>query len=298
MKNTLKLILFLVILSACNTHQPVRTAYNLPEFTELESWSNLKSPQIDSFKILYTGAVKVPLEGMLNIEKLPENHGMDEMIWVDVFAYLFHHKTKGWYLIDTGLDSSFQDNGNIKGLLASNYIKECRQHKGENIGSQLKRENKDIKGIFLTHLHGDHTAGLPEINPRIPKFVGSGEEYLHLPFFYHSNHLSEKDSLEEISWEHAEAIKPLEKVVDIFGDQSFYAISTPGHSNSHTSYLLNTSSGLILLTGDASHTKFGFENNIEPGWITDQQQAENSLSQLISFKKMYPETRVIYGHQK
>jgi len=56
----------------------------------------------------------------------------------------------------------------------------------------------------------------------------------------------------------------LESVIDIFGDGSFLAIPTSGHSASHLSYILMTNEGAILLTGDASHTKYGFQNNIEP----------------------------------
>ena len=53
-----------------------------------------------------------------------------------------------------------------------------------------------------------------------------------------------------------------------------------------------------LLTGDASHTKYGFTNNIEPGWVDDQQLAQNSLTQLVKFHEMYPLVDIIYGHER
>jgi glyoxylase-like metal-dependent hydrolase (beta-lactamase superfamily II) len=87
-------------------------------------------------------------------------------------------------------------------------------------------------------------------------------------------------------------------VIDIFGDGSFLGIHTPGHSKSHLSYLLMTKDGPKLLTGDASHTKYGFVNNIEPGWVHDQPAAEFSLAQLVEFHRMYPTIEVIYGHQR
>jgi glyoxylase-like metal-dependent hydrolase (beta-lactamase superfamily II) len=235
---------------------------------------------------------------MLNEKKLKVNHGLDEFLWVDVFAFLFHHSKKGWFLIDTGLDSSFQNNGNITGLAAGNYIQDSKQAQGQSIGTQIKDEKKEIKGIFLTHLHGDHTAGLPEINSSIPKYVGKNDEYLSIPFIYESNHLTNNDTLIELNWESGLKISPFEAVIDIFGDGSFFGIHTPGHSKGHLSYLLHMNTEPILLTGDASHTKYGFTHNVEPGWTDDIEAAENSLQQLTTFKKMYPRTKIIYGHDQ
>lgn len=235
---------------------------------------------------------------MLNQQKLPDDHGFGELIWVEVYAFLFHHTELGWFMIDSGLDSSYQHDGNIRGLLAKNYIKASRQEPGQNIAAQLARENRDIQGLFFTHLHGDHTAGLPEIDPHIPKYVSEGGKFLHYPALYQSNHLSREDTLIELDWSSAVQAAPFDQVLDVFGDQSLFAIATPGHSHSHTSYLLNTSEGLVLLTGDASHTRYGFEHGIEPGWTTDEEQAVHSLSQLRDFRQMYPATRVIFGHQQ
>ncbi len=286
---------------ACTGNQPNRINYKTPSSQiEGKSWQQIfaNSAVIDTFKILNTGKVKVPTDGMLNVDKLPIGHDLGEFLWVDVFVFLFHHQEKGWFLIDTGLDSSFQNKGNITGLLAGNYIKDTRQEKSQNIAAQLMKENKSISGIFFTHLHGDHTAGLPEIDPNIPKFVGSDEKYNYIPLLYTPNHLSEIDTLRELNKDAAFSKDPFDSIIDIFGDGSFLAIHTPGHSNSHLSFMLITSQGPVLMTGDASHTKYGFQHQIEPGWAHDRQAAEKSLSQLVKFHQYFPHLRIIYGHEK
>ncbi len=253
---------------------------------------------IDEFKVLNTGSVKVPLEGMLNTGKLRDNHKLKDYLWVDVFAFLFHHQEKGWFMIDSGLDSTFQGNGNINGLLADNYIIASKQRKGQNIASQLRREGKKVNGIFFTHLHGDHTAGLPELDPSIPKYVGKGEKTLDIPLLYRSNHFTNGSKLMELDWSKGVTKPPFKKVMDIFGDGSLLGIHTPGHSKGHMSYLLMSPNGPVLLTGDVSHTRYGFENNIEPGWVDNRTAAENSLNQVVKFHQMFPKVHIIYGHER
>ena len=211
-------------------------------------------------------------------------------------------------MIDTGLDSSFRQEGNVKGWFAKNYIRKTKQAPGQNIAAMLQKASKSrfigeggklkINGIFFTHLHADHTAGLPELTDiKAPKIMGKGEEFHYLPFLYTSNHLDKVGTLYELDAKGAK-MGALDAVLDVFGDQSLLAVATPGHSQGHTSYLLMTTKGAVLLTGDASHTKYGFEHNIAPGWVDDRPQAQNSLAQLRAFKKNHPEVKVIYGHER
>jgi len=294
------LLLISIAVFSCISNQPARLGIHLTKVDNSNfSWEEIfqKEALIDSFKILHTGQVLVPVDGILNSKKLPADHPFDEQIYLDVYSFLFRHKFKGWFLIDAGLDSTFRFEGNIYGPGAKKYIKNSIQEPGQNIAAQLKKERKKIEAIYFTHLHGDHLAGLPEIDKSIPKFVNKNEKYINIPFIYYSNHLNKSDTIYTLDFDQGFALDPLSSVIDIFGDSSFWGIDTPGHSSGHTSYLLITDGGSILLTGDVSHTKYGFINNIEPGWVENRKQAVNSLQQLRRFYKKYPKLKIIFGHE-
>lgn len=84
--------------------------------------------------------------------------------------------------------------------------------------------------------------------------------------------------------------------IDIFGDGSFWAIATPGHSRGHVSFLIVTSDGPVLLTGDAPHSGWAWEHGVGPSG-TDPVAAQASLDRLRAFAAAYPEVRVHTGHE-
>ena len=312
-KKTLLVLLVLLIAGAgfyaCTKPSFQRVAYQLPINNQVLDFKQIvsKAPSITAFKVLKTGEVLVPRSGMLNENRLPAKHSIPEQMWVSVYAYLFKHQTKGWFMIDSGLDSTFRQKGNIKGWLAKKYIKKAKQAPHQNISALLANESSKlaqageklvIQGLFFTHLHGDHTAGLPELSPDIPLFAGKGDEFHYYPFLYTSNHMDKVKQLQELDFARGTALEGFNKVLDVFGDQSLLAIATPGHSKGHASYLLHTTQGIILLTGDASHTRYGFEHGIAPGWVDDRELAQKSLQQLRDFAKRHPEVKVIYGHER
>lgn len=87
-------------------------------------------------------------------------------------------------------------------------------------------------------------------------------------------------------------------LLDVFGDQTFWAIHVPGHTAGSTAYLARTTTGPVLLTGDACHTIWGWEHGVEPGsFSSDRAQSASSLARLRRFVAKHPTMDVRVGHQ-
>jgi len=259
----------------------------------------MSEPGSIKLKTLHTGKVTVPTAGMLNLDRSATEAIDYEQMKVAVFAHWLKHPQQGDFLIDSGLDRSFADHpqGNIHGLLAGQFILDSQQSPGQDIVSQLTANNIELQGVFFTHLHGDHSAGAASL-PTLPQYVvAKGETYINIPLIYSGDHLAAVDTLLEIDFANGVEMPILGKVVDVWGDHSLLAISTPGHSAAHMSFLVNTTDGWVLMTGDVSHTRWGFEHGVEPGWATDRDQARASFEKLVRFVGEYPAVRVIYGHE-
>ena len=151
--------------------------------------------------------------------------------------------------------------------------------------------------MFLSHLHSDHIAGVRELPKDIYYIVGKGEKYIdHKPLIY-GDYLKGIEVLYEIDFSKGIKMPILGPCVDIFGDGSFWAIPTPGHTKGHISFLINGINS-VLLTIDACFIKSGFEKGIGSSDYTDDiLMAQASLNNLIKFKRVYNHVEVIYGHE-
>jgi N-acyl homoserine lactone hydrolase len=87
-------------------------------------------------------------------------------------------------------------------------------------------------------------------------------------------------------------------VVDVFGDQTVWALLVPGHTDGSTAYLVRTPHGPVLLTGDACHTTWGWDHGVEPGsFSSDQKRSRVSLDRLRALVARHPSIEVRVGHQ-
>lgn len=88
------------------------------------------------------------------------------------------------------------------------------------------------------------------------------------------------------------------KVIDVFGDRSVFAIHSPGHTPGSTAYLVQSTTGVQLILGDATHTRWGWENGVEPGsFSADMPQSADSLAWLVQLARDMPGISVHPGHQ-
>jgi glyoxylase-like metal-dependent hydrolase (beta-lactamase superfamily II) len=223
----------------------------------------------------------------------------DELIEFPVMVGLIQHEEFGSYLIDAGLDASYVHNphGTMRGLMVKGKSATFSQEPGSNISSILDREGVQLQGVFLTHLHFDHTAGVLDLPKDIPYVVGEDEVYVNFRFFMYGDHLAGVHELLEIGFANAVDLPPLGKAVDIWGDGSLWAISSRGHSEGHVLYLINGTEEQALVTGDACNTQFQFDTGVGPGgYSSDVEQAQVALDRMIAFKQQYPQVKLVYGH--
>jgi N-acyl homoserine lactone hydrolase len=96
-----------------------------------------------------------------------------------------------------------------------------------------------------------------------------------------------------------EAGGAFEGVVDVFGDGTVWALWVPGHTSGSTAYLVRTPRGPVLLTGDACHTRWGWEHEVEPGtFSSDLPRSAESLGRLRRLVAGHPSVEVRLGHQR
>ncbi len=274
--------------------------------TLANDWGDVfKNPCPIKVTSFITGHVIVNKLGALNPKHPNAGEIKDEPLKVPILAHWIQHAQYGDYLVDSGLDSSYYGDpyGKIKGVFAglfkrlNLFVDGYIQGKNQDISFHLKKNSVNLKGVFLSHLHSDHVAGVRDLPKDIPYVVGKGEKYKNHKFFK-GNYLKGIKVLYEIDFSKAPNMPILGPCADIFGDGSFWAISTPGHTHRHISFLINGEKCPILLATDACFIKLGFEKGIGSSDYTDDVlMAQSSLNNLVEFKKCYPQVKVICGHE-
>lgn len=238
-----------------------------------------------------------PLSGLINLNHPKAKHASLENHEEEIQIYTYHlrHPVHGNFLIDTGVAQQFFDAPQSLGIppwLASQFGLETLAlvTSTDKLVANLEQP---LKGVFLTHLHLDHVSGLPAIDKQVPLYIGKGET--HEKYYLYAATRGVVDTLLKDrpvlqQWNSA--------YVDVFGDGSVFAIHSPGHTAGSTAYLVNTTNGPVLFTGDASHTAWGWQHQVEPGqFSTEQARSQESLDVLIQLVKDHPQITVKLGHQ-
>jgi N-acyl homoserine lactone hydrolase len=224
---------------------------------------------------------------------------------IQIFFHAIRHPTKGLFIVDTGVEKALRDapeKAAMRGMVASvMHAEKMAVH--APLGEWLASQPQPLGGVFLTHLHLDHIAGMPDVPKETPVFSGPGETadraFLHMFVQGSSDRALEgKPALSEWSFS-SDAGGPFEGVVDIFGDGSVWALWVPGHTPGSTAYLVRSTKGPVLLLGDASHTRWGWEHDVEPGTFTsDGPRGVESFKRLRAFVAAHPNVEVRFGHKR
>lgn len=222
---------------------------------------------------------------------------------VQIYFYVLDHPKFGRYIVDTGLGDVFRKDKKewpVSGIVASQMnMGELKIH--STIKEWLQKEPKKVEGIFLTHLHLDHILGIQDFPAGTSVYTGQNEpgdtRFLHLFVQGSTDRILGYDTiLSELNFFGKEGT-PIQ-FLDFFGDQSFYIISVPGHTEGSLAFLIRSTSGVQLITGDTCHTRWGWLNNVTPGDFTkDLKRNKASLDLLQTIAAKFPKIQIHPGHQ-
>lgn len=290
----------LLVVAACAPSLPRERPVPPPTVTAAPDWTALfAAPRDVQVVPLLTGEIEVARSLLLDVAHPALDDHADRQMWVPVLAYLVRHRTAGDVLLDTGFDASFaaSGHGNVGGV--ARFVRFARQPPGHDTAALVTQAGGDpraLRMIVLSHLHLDHTAGLPGLPSTVPLYAGPAAtaHYEHM-WYAPSDHFHDFPEIRTLDFSGLPGADP-GAAVDLLGDGSLFVVATPGHASGNVSFVVNGTGGPILLTCDASHTREGFARGVGPGKVVDRAAADASLARLRRFAAAHPTVRVKAGH--
>ena len=302
----LPMLLWLGGLACAASHHPTTPAELGHVSTSDSMLAQIREPGPVELETIEAADWVVARSGLINLEHpnalAAELEDGDEPI--EVYFHVLRHPQYGMFIVDTGVETGFRNpDGNERiGFLMESAMRTSALEIHVTTSEWLAEQAEPLAGVFLTHLHLDHVMGLPDVPAHTPVYVGPGEttasSFLNLFTRGTIDRMIENaDALREWPFE-ADPDDRFAAIIDVFGDQSVWAIHVPGHTPGSTAFLVRTPSGPKLLVGDACHTRWGWENGVEPGTFSlDRPRSVQSLAGLRELAKQFPEMEVLLGHQ-
>jgi N-acyl homoserine lactone hydrolase len=208
-------------------------------------------------------------------------------------AFLVEHPSAGPVLIDAGLDPSMSFGPVLGAFVARSF----RIAPAGTLADQLRErgvEPADVKQIYMTHMHLDHASGIRQF-PNATLFLSEAEWRAFTGprgtlLGYVRSHVPDGAPVRTLELDGAHGV--FDRSADVFGDGSVIAVYTPGHTAGHTSYLLRTERGEVLVAGDAAYTRHTLTTGHLPTVMANEERFEASLDRI----RRYEGGLVIPGH--
>lgn len=223
---------------------------------------------------------------------------LTDISWSDPFpvnVFLISHP-EGYILYDTGLSPHSNDPGFFPSWMPTfRLTSRIDVAPDTGIGTQLKArgiEPKDLKAVVISHLHYDHSGGLPDLVDA-PTFVlkedwDAFKEPFKATFDGAAPNQWPKNFRPLFLKESGGPIGPFETSYPITSDGKVVAVETPGHVPGHCSLIVFGDEATYFLAGDATYGQEYLDQELTDGVNTTPEQAVETLRKIKKLARQIP----------
>lgn len=216
---------------------------------------------------------------------------------------LFCHPEKGWCLFDTGYAPRFFEATSTFPYKFYEWATPVEISPNETAAEQAKALGVDpdeINFVIVSHLHGDHVAGLKDFTKAT--FVTSRSGYEALA---HTRGLAavRRGFLPQLVPEDFESrVHWVDGETDLFQDGFVRLIPLPGHAEGQMGALLQTELGRVFLCADGVWDSRSYRENRDLPWLThlflsaNTREFRESLAYLCAFHQENPDVLILPSH--
>lgn len=232
-------------------------------------------------------------------------------------AFRLRHPRFGELLFDTGYSARFMAATQTFPERLYRIVTPVRLHDAECLHAQLATEGiatRDIRGIVLSHLHGDHVGGVLDF-PDAPLWCARAAHHdLRARGRLSALRIGLLPALlgdgfaARCSWIEACPQRPLPDALrsfgeghDLLGDGSLLAVWLPGHAAGHFGVVFDDGDGMVFLIGDAAWSSAALRDRAPPpslttAWLGRTDIYRATFERLCDLVRDEPNVRVVPSH--
>ncbi len=191
-----------------------------------------------------------------------------DRVTLPVSVYLIEHPA-GHYLVDTG----WSRKPNLPKHLEALYHPSIPD--GMAVTDHLEKigvRPEDIKAVLITHFDADHVDGLRSVSGAQRIIVPEDEAYWSVRTKYRMRQV--RELWETVSYERmfyrGYLLGPMNKAIDITGDESIMMVNLPGHTDGQAGVIVRNGDRFVLLAADAAYSPYNWGEMRAPGLSADK----------------------------
>lgn len=233
-------------------------------------------------------------------------------------AAALHHRTHGWLLFDTGYAGHFLSATTPFPERLYRWTTPVHGAREQALAGQLASAGIDpaqVRHIVLSHLHGDHVAGVADF-PQAQVYCAD-QAWQHLRGCnrvratangYLPRLLDDVPARLTLFGQLPAATQPaqlagsgLQAGHDLFGDGSVRLVALPGHAPGHTGLWFDDGEGPVFLIADATWSSDALAKGVMPpglvtAWLGDGAAYRDTFQALHRLQRERPGLRLVPAH--